>query len=81
MVTDCDHLAALRFSHAPVYAFTEQGVAMLATVLKSDIAVKTSIEIMDAFVAMRGFLSSEGTVPRESVNGLKRHRPKRYYHF
>ena len=32
---DCDHLAALKFSHAPVYAFTEQGVAMLATVLKS----------------------------------------------
>ena len=26
-------------------------------------------------------VSSEGTVPRESVNGLKRHRPKRYYHF
>lgn len=65
VVTNCDHLAALRFSHAPVYAFTEQGVAMLATVLKSAIAVRTSIEIMDAFVAMRGFLmSSAGVLQR-----------------
>lgn len=34
-------------------AFTEQGVAMIATILKSKIAVKTSIAIMDAFVNMR----------------------------
>lgn len=37
------------------YAFTEQGVAMLSTVLKSKSAVKVSIDIMDAFVAMRRF--------------------------
>ena len=30
VVTNCDHLKSLRFSHVPVYAFTEQGVAMLA---------------------------------------------------
>jgi hypothetical protein len=35
------------------YAFTEQGVAMLSAVLRSDIAVKVSIEIMNAFVEMR----------------------------
>ena len=38
--------------------FTEQGVAMLATVLKSKIAIEVSIRIMDAFVAMRHYLSS-----------------------
>ena len=38
--------------------FTEQGVAMLATILKSPIAIQTSIAIMDAFVAMRKYLSS-----------------------
>ena len=38
------------------YAFTEQGVAMLASVLKSDTAVQTSIMIMKAFVALRHFL-------------------------
>lgn len=72
VVTNCDHLAALRFSHAPVYAFTEQGVAMLATVLKSAIAVRTSIEIMDAFVAMRGFLmSSAGVLQRLGMVEVK----------
>ena len=72
VVTNCDHLKALRFSHVPVYAFTEQGVAMLATVLKSDIAVKTSIDIMDAFVAMRSFLmSSVGVLQRLGAIELK----------
>lgn len=65
VVANCVHLAPLRFSHAPVYAFTEQGVAMLATVLKSSVAVKASIDIMDAFVAMRCFMiSSVGVLQR-----------------
>jgi len=40
------------------YAFTEQGVAMLSGVLKSDTAVKISIQIMSTFVAMRKFIAS-----------------------
>src|SRR3989338_980124 len=40
------------------YAFTEQGVAMLSGVLKSDTAVRMSIQIMSAFVNMRRFISS-----------------------
>ncbi|MCF6358772.1 MAG: ORF6N domain-containing protein [Draconibacterium sp.] len=39
------------------YAFTEQGVSMLSTVLKSETAIKVSISIIDAFVEMRKFLS------------------------
>lgn len=38
------------------YAFTEQGVAMLSAVLRSETAVKMSIQIIDAFVAMRHFM-------------------------
>lgn len=38
------------------YAFTEQGIAMLSAVLKSETAVKMSIQIMKAFVAMRKFM-------------------------
>jgi len=38
------------------YAFTEQGVAMLASVLKSETAIVASVKIMRAFVAMRRFL-------------------------
>lgn len=40
------------------YAFTEQGVAMLSAVLRSDTAVKVSIQIMQAFVSMRRFLTT-----------------------
>lgn len=38
------------------YAFTEQGVAMLSAVLRSDLAVKVSLQIIDAFVEMRKYL-------------------------
>lgn len=44
------------------YAFTEQGVAMLSAVLKSETAVKVSIHIINAFVAMRRFLQSNAQV-------------------
>ena len=40
------------------YVFTEQGVAMLATVLRTPVAEEISIKIMDAFVAMRKYISS-----------------------
>ena len=40
------------------YVFTEQGVAMLATVLRTKVAEDVSIKIMDAFVAMRKYISS-----------------------
>ena len=38
--------------------FTEQGTAMLATIIKSKTAVQVSIAIMDAFVAMRKYISN-----------------------
>jgi hypothetical protein len=40
------------------YAFTEQGIAMLSAVLHSDIAIKVSIQVMQAFVAMRKLISA-----------------------
>jgi hypothetical protein len=47
------------------YAFTEQGVAMLSAVLRSEIAVKVSIQIMQAFVAMRKTLGNlHGVIQR-----------------
>lgn len=44
------------------YAFTEQGVAMLSAVLRSETAVKVSVQIMNAFVSMRRFLQSNAQV-------------------
>ena len=49
--------------------FTEQGVAMLATVLKTHIATKVSISIMDAFVAMRRYVSSN-LIEQKYINNL-----------
>jgi len=40
------------------YAFTEQGIAMLSAVLRSDVAIQVSINIMNAFVEMRRFISN-----------------------
>jgi len=40
------------------YVFTEQGIAMLSAVLRSDIAVQISIRIMETFVEMRHFISN-----------------------
>lgn len=42
----------------PPYVFTEQGVAMLSGVLKSDVAVQVSIRLMNVFAAMRRALAS-----------------------
>ena len=53
LVTICDRLQTLKHSSSNPYAFTEQGVSMLASVLNSDTAIDTSIKIIDAFVAMR----------------------------
>ena len=43
----------------PPYAFTEQGVAMLSSVLRSKRAVEVNIEIMRAFVRLRGMLTGQ----------------------
>ncbi len=50
------------------YVFTEQGIAMLSGLLKNDIAVQVSINIMNAFVEMRRFLSTNGQVFERLIN-------------
>lgn len=47
------------------YAFTEQGVSMLSAVLKSPVAVQTSIVIMRAFVVMRSYIATTTAVTAE----------------
>ena len=56
VVTICDHLRALRFSPQLPYAFTEQGVAMLSSVLNSERAILVNIQIMRAFTKLREIL-------------------------
>ena len=54
------------------YAFTEQGVAMLSAVLKSDTAIQTSIMIMEAFVTLRHFLQNNYKLFAE-IDSIKKH--------
>lgn len=56
------------------YMFTEQGIAMLSGVLRSDVAVQMSIRIMNAFVEMRRFgisLMKDNEIVIELLNRLK----------
>ena len=49
--------------------FTEQGVVMLATILKTKVAIETSIKIVDAFVSMRRYFSNN-LIEQKNINNL-----------
>ena len=72
LVAKCDRLEKLKHSSVNPYAYTEQGVAMLATVLKSDVAVKVSIAIMDAFVEMHRIMASNAAL-YQRIKDIERH--------
>lgn len=56
VITICDNLPqTVKFSPALPFAFTEQGVAMLSSVLRSQKAIEVNISIMRAFVTLRQY--------------------------
>ena len=58
LVTICHRFKMLKHSSSAPYVFTEHGVAMLASVLKSETAIKISIMIVKAFIRLREILST-----------------------
>ncbi|MCU7940628.1 MAG: ORF6N domain-containing protein [gamma proteobacterium symbiont of Bathyaustriella thionipta] len=62
LVANCDRFELMKHSTTLPYAFTEQGVSMLSAVLRSDTAIKISIQIMDAFVDMRKFITNNAAI-------------------
>lgn len=58
-----------KYSKYLPYAFTEQGVAMLATILRTDIAAQVSIDIMRAFVIMKKYFSNS-LVDQSIINNM-----------
>ncbi len=62
LVTNCDRFEILKHSTQSPYVFTEQGVAMLSAVLRSDTAIMVSIQIINAFVEMRKLLWSNAAL-------------------
>lgn len=57
LVANCDRFKNLKHSSSLPYVFTEQGVAMLSAVLRSETAINVSIRIMEAFVEMRKLIA------------------------
>jgi len=53
VVQNLHHLSMLKFSHAETAAFTEKGLYMLATILKSPAATQTTIAIVETFTKIR----------------------------
>ncbi len=62
LVADCDRFKTLKHSTSLPFVFTERGIAMLATVLHSNIAIDMSIKIMDAFVDNRSFIGNNADI-------------------
>jgi hypothetical protein len=75
-VTNCDLKSASRRPAYLPYAFTEQGVAMLSSVLNSKRAIAVNIEIMRAFVKLRELLTSNKELARR-LNELEARLDKR----
>lgn len=71
LVTNCDRFESLKHSSTNPYAFTEQGVAMLSAVLRSDVAVKVSIQIINAFVEMRKLIANHSGL-LQRMDGIER---------
>ena len=58
VVTNCDHLAKLKFSKSLPFAFTEHGAIQASNVLASSQAVEMGVYVVRAFVRLREFLAS-----------------------
>ncbi|MFH1581802.1 MAG: ORF6N domain-containing protein [Pseudomonadota bacterium] len=65
LVTNCDRFERLKHSSALPRAFTEQGVSMLSSVLKSDRAIDVNVEIMRAFVRLRQLMATHTDLARK----------------
>ena len=62
LITNCDRFESMKHVPSLPYAFTEQGISMLSAVITSQTAIDMSIRIMDAFVGMRRYFSSNANV-------------------
>ena len=63
VVTNCDHLQQLKFSPSMPKAFTEKGMYMLATILKSAKATETTLRIIETFAKVREISRTIKAIP------------------
>jgi hypothetical protein len=72
LVTNCDRFQTLKHSSVLPSAFTEQGVAMLSSVLNNERAIQVNVAIMRAFVRLRQLLGSHKELAHK-LEELERH--------
>ena len=71
VVANCDHLTSLKFSPNLPKAFTEKGLYMLATILKSPKATETTLAINDTFTKVREISRTIKAIPQTPQNSPK----------
>ena len=77
LVTNCDRFAPLKHSTSMPHAFTEQGLAMLSSVLNSERAINVNIAIMRTFVKLREILGSNELL-RRKIKSMERKYDKQF---
>ena len=70
VVENFDHLEKLKYSQVPTKAFTEKGLYMLATILKSPLATEVTIAIVETFAKLRQVARAIGKVNADAANGI-----------
>jgi len=73
LVTNCDRFEKLKHSTAMPHVFTEQGIYMLATVLKSDVAIEVNIAIMRTFTKLREFSKHYNALAKQLIEIDRKH--------
>ena len=73
VVANCDHLDKIKYSQTLPYAFTEHGAIMLASVLNSERAVQTSVQVVRAFVRIREILASHKDLAQKMLQMEKKY--------
>lgn len=73
VITNCDNLLQLKYAPALPMVFTEQGVSMLSSILKSKRAVKVNIAIMRAFVQMRHLIEGNKELSKKIIELEKKY--------
>jgi len=71
VVANCDHLSSLKFSPSLPKAFTEKGLYMLATILKSSKATETTLAIIETFSKAREISRTIKAIPQTPQNSPK----------
>ena len=71
LVTNCDRFKTLKHSTSTPYAFTEPGVAMLSSVLNSEIAIQVNIQIIRTFIRLREMLLTHKGLQRK-ISGMEK---------